>query len=183
MIYIADNKLSIDGIDIYPDHKNKNQFWYIPGKIQLAERNGKKELSYMWYTDSVTDTNGSGFLNFEVNTAVPNTTLNKIKGTIAKKYQLDENIISLSSVPYTNGNVNFSVLGPMAKQADSEKLKGDVSVLRVSPEQLVWSAGSSSLIGDNSAVCSVEFTKEGKLAAAMKQSILKGSKTVAAIYS
>ncbi|MCG7564565.1 hypothetical protein [Pseudoalteromonas sp. McH1-42] len=183
MILIANNKLNVDGVDVYPDHQNKNQFWYVPGEIKLAERNGKKELSYIWYIDSIADSNGTGFLNFEVNTAVSQATLDKITQQVASKHNLDKSKIVLSAVPYTKGNVNFSVLGPMAKTADKNLKKGDDSVLRVSDEQLVWSAGSSSLVGDNSAVCSVKFTKEGKLAAAMKQAIVEESNSISVIYS
>ncbi|QZT37174.1 hypothetical protein K5X82_18410 [Halosquirtibacter xylanolyticus] len=182
MILIANNKLTVDGVDVYPDHKNPNQFWYIPGEVKLAERNDKKELSYIWYIDSVSDSNGTGFLNFEVNTAVSQATIDKITQQVASKNNLDKSKVALSTLPYTNGNVNFSVLGPIAKKAD-ESVKDDNSVLRVSDEQLVWSAGSSSLVGDNSAVCSVKFTKEGKLAAAMKQAIEQKSNAISAIYS
>ncbi len=100
---------------------------------------------------------------------------------IASKTGINASKLTLSVVPYQNGNVNFSVLGPVAATA-AEGLKTDPSVLYQSKEQLVWTAGSSSLVGDNAAVCSVKFTKEGKLAAAMKQAILSGSNAIAALY-
>jgi hypothetical protein len=172
----------VDGVDVYPDHENPNQFWYVPGTIQLAQRSAKKELSYLWYTDSATDADGTGFLNFEVNTAVSSATLDKIRATIATAEKIAADQITLSTVPYQGGNVNFSVMGPIASKASEADLKKDASVLYTSPEQLVWSAGSSSLVGDNAAVCSVKFTKEGKLAAAMKQAIQKGANNIAALY-
>jgi len=180
MIYIDKTKFTVDGVDVYPDHESKTQFWYIPGTIRLAERNKKKVLSYLWYTDSETDSDGTGFLNFEVNTAISPETRDKILSTLASSLSVDRNKISLSTVTYHSGNVNFSVLGPVAAQAAD--LKTDASVLYQSKEQLVWSAGSSSLVGDNSAVCSVKFTKEGKLAAAMREAILSGSNSIAALY-
>lgn len=183
MIYIANNKITVDGVDVYPDHKNKNQFWYIPGNIHLAEHNGKKKLSYICYTDSGTDNAGTGFLNFEVNTALNSSTLSRIKNDINKKYKISVGEINLARVPYTKGNVNLSVLDSIVQKGDSSNLKNDPSVLRVNNKQLVWSVGSSSLVGDNSAACSVEFTKEGKLAGAMKQSILNGSNAISAVYN
>ena len=77
--------------------------------------------------------------------------------------------------------MNFSVLGPAGGNRGGHP-QDDPSVLYQSKDQLVWNAGSSSLVGDNAAVCSVKFTKEGKLAAAMKQAILSGSNTIAALY-
>lgn len=180
MIYIDKKKLTVDGVDVYPDHESPDQFWYVPGTINLAQRNNRKLLSYLWYTDSESDSDGTGFLNFEVNTAVPDTTLDKIKSRIVSQWGANASTLSLSTVPFTGGNVNFSVLGPVAAQA--AQMAKDTSVLYQSKEQLVWNAGSSSLVGDNAAVCSVRFTKEGKLAAAMKAAIQAKSPSIAATY-
>ncbi len=181
-------KFTVEGVDVYPDHESDTQWWYVPGTIKLAERNGKKVLSYLWYTEGSTDPDGTGFFNFEVNTAVSEDTKKEIRRQIAKYTRLSSNEINLSTVTYHSGNVNFSVLGPMAQKA-SKTLKAESSVLYQSKEQLVWSAGSPSLVGDNAAVCAVKFTKEGKLAAAMKEAIVPdpeqtafGSNSVAAVY-
>ncbi|NHZ94173.1 hypothetical protein [Massilia sp. CCM 8734] len=180
MIYIDKNKLTVDGVDVYPDHASPTQFWYIPGTIALAQRAGKSVLSYFWYTDSENDTDGTGFLNFEVNTSVPQATLDKIKAQLDLPAGTDRASIRLSTVPYQTGSVNFSVLGPMAAQAaDASK---DDTVVYQSAEQLVWRAGSSSLVGDNAAVCSVTFRKEGKLAAAMKAALQSKGQHIAAVY-
>jgi hypothetical protein len=181
MIYIDKTKFTVDGVDVYPDHELADQFWYVPGAIRLAERDNRKALSYLWYTDSEADSDGTGFLNFEVNTAVSAATLDKIRNELVKRTGLERRKINLAPVTFHSGRVNFSVLGPMAAQAPAD-LSKDASVLYQSKEQLVWSAGSSSLVGDNSAVCSVRFTKEGKLAAAMKHAILNGANSIAALY-
>ncbi len=189
MILLNSGKLSVDGVDVYPDHdpKNKTQFWYVPSNLKLAERNNRKVLSYFWYTDSLEDTDGTGFLNFEVNTAVSAETLSEIRTKLAQRDKIPVADIKLSTVDYKAGRVSFSVLGPMAKdiQEDAEAaaaLSKDPSVVHQSKEQLVWTAGSSSLVGDNAAVCSVKLTKEGKLGAAMQQAILKKSSSIAATY-
>lgn len=181
MIYINSRKLTVDGIDVYPDHESPTQFWYVPGTVRLAQRNGRKQLSYLWYTDSTADADGTGFLNFEVDTAVPAETLGKIRAQIASSWGADAQRITLSTVPYRSGAVNFSVLGPVAAQAGVMKGK-DPAVLYQSKEQLVWNAGSSSLVGDNAAVCSVKFSKEGRLAAAMKTALHSKGSHIAALY-
>lgn len=180
MIYIDTKKLTIDGVDVYPDHESPTQFWYIPGAVHLAQRQGRKALSYLWYTDSAADSDGTGFLNFEVNTSVSAETLEKIKSEIASKWGVESKKISLATVPYHAGTVNFSVLGPIA--AGAGDLGKDPAVLYKSAEQLVWNAGSSSLVGDNAAVCSVKFTREGKLAAAMKAALQNKGQHIAALY-
>lgn len=180
MIYIDKKKLTVDGVDVYPDHESPTQFWYIPGTIQLAHKGGRKALSYLWYTDSDSDTDGTGFLNFEVNTALSADTLGHIRRAIASAWNIDQRKITLSSVPYQAGNVNFSVLGPVAAQAGDQSK--DTAVVYRSKEQLVWNAGSSSLVGDNAAVCSVKFTREGKLAAAMKSALQSKNRHIAALY-
>lgn len=179
MILLNSGKLSVDGVDVYPDHdvNNKTQFWYVPSTLKLAERNKRKVLSYFWYTDSVRDTDGTGFLNFEVNTAVSADTLSKIRAELSRRHTIPLADVKLSTVDYKTGRVSFSVLGPMATTSvenaeAAAALRKDPSVVYQSKEQLVWTAGSSSLVGDNAAVCSVKLTKEGKLAGAMYKAVL-----------
>lgn len=181
MLLIGSTKYTVDGVDVYPDHASPFQYWYIPGRVRLAERDRRKVLSYLWYTDSAADAEGTGFLNFEVNTAVPPATLEKIRREIAGRTGISASKINLATVPYKSGAVNFSVLGPLATQAAGAS-ETNPSVLYQSAEQVVWSAGTSSLVGDNAAVCSVKFTKEGRLAAAMKEAILSRSNMIAALY-
>ena len=180
MIYMHDKKLTVDGVDVYPDDAAPRQFWYIPGTVRMAERGGQKMLSYLWYTERTGDTDGTGFLNFEVDTAVPPATIQRIRDAIQKEWR-PTGAISLAAVPYTRGSVSFSVLGPLARQA-VPAAEGDVSGLYQSDSQLVWQAGSSSLVGDNAAVCSVAFTKAGKLAGAMNAALRARSKHIAAMY-
>ena len=188
MILLNRTKLSIGGVDVYPDDREELRFWYIPGKVRLAEQNGKKKLSYVWYRDEQADKFGTGYLNFEVNTAVDDTVIGDIKHELARQLNTPSRLVNasdirLSEVTYTGGKVNFSVLGPLVTNAPAEVR--DASVIYRSKEQMVWQAGSSSLVGDNSAVCAVTFTKEGRLANAMKQAILKPDKAnvIAAAYS
>ncbi len=194
MLLMNKEKIQIDGVDVYPDHEDSHQFWMVPGRVQLATRDGRKALSYLWYIDGKTDTsdktgtngkadtNGTGFLNFEVNTAIGDDTRGKIRDAIYAAHPgLTKSEIRLSAVSYDRGQVNFSVLGPMATQAGS--VKANPTVLLQTPEQIVWNAGSSSLVGDNAAVCSVKFTKEGGLAAAMAEAIEQQANMIVATYS
>lgn len=187
MILLNTTKLSVDGVDVYPDHEDKRQFWYVPSELKLAERDRRKVLSYFWYTESNTDTAGTGFLNFEVNTAVSPETLSRIRAQLARKHALEVKDVKLSTVDYKAGRVNVSALGPMARKSyqdaeTTQALRKDPAVVYQGKQQLVWTAGSSSLVADNTAVCSVKFTREGKLAAAMHEAILSQANTIAAIY-
>ena len=181
MILISSQKLSVDGVDVYPDHESKTQFWYIPGTVRLAQRGKRKALSYLWYTESATDNEGTGFLNFEVNTAVPQATLDNIKAKIRTDWA-PSGTITLSTVPYHTGNVNFAVLGSGGVLSKAGNLAKDPSFIRSSSTQAVWQAGSSSLVGDNAAVCGVTFTKEGKLAGAMDAVLENRMQNIAAVY-
>jgi hypothetical protein len=179
MIRLDKTKISIDGTDVYPDHADNYQFWMVPGTIHLSERDKKKVLSYIWYIDSATDTNGSGFLNFEVNTAVSDETQSKIRSALASAFKLDAPKIRLAAPTYNSGSVNFSVLGPIASEAKPDKEK----LVYGDKDQIVWRAGSSSLVGDNTAVCSVRFTKEGGLAPLMYKALSEKQNVIAATYA
>lgn len=188
MIIMYDTKVSVDGVDVYPDHEDKTMFWMVPGNVHLADtEDGDKALSYLWYFNGdQNDTAGTGFLNFEVNTAVSSSVQNRIKTALVNAFpDLKSNEIKLAPVTFTKGSVNFSVLGPMATEAGKE---AGGAVVYQGNEQVVWHSGSSSLVGDNNAVCSVKFTPEGKMGAAMYAAI-KGSENanpanvIAAVYN
>lgn len=161
-------KITVEGIEVYPDFDNPNQFWYIPTQLKLAERNNDKILSYLWYIASTDDKYGNGFLNFEVNTKVEDSTLNNIKSAITTKWGVNQKDIALGRPTYTSGTVSFVALKPLGENDRS---------------QSVWNAGSPSLVGDNTSVCSVEFTPEGKLAAAMVAAIEDKRNTLMAVYT
>jgi len=175
-------KFNVEGVDVYPDHEADSQWWYVPGTIKLAERKGKKVLSYLWYTEGVADADGTGFFNVEVNTAVDDSEKNAIRRAIASKTGLSSSDINLSTPTYHTGSVTFTVLGPIAAQAPTNIRSNDPSVLYQSTEQLVWTGASPSLVGDNAAVCSVKFKKDGKLAAAMREAIVNRTDSVSAVY-
>ncbi|MEQ9481980.1 hypothetical protein [Coleofasciculus sp. F4-SAH-05] len=160
-------KIVVNGIEVYPDFENTHQFWYIPSEIKLAERNNSKIFSHIWYIASTSDEYGDGFLNYEVNMAVENSTLDKIKQEINRQWGIAINDIQLAPVTYSNGQVSLVALQPLDD--------GDTS-------QTVWDAGSPSLVGNNAAVCSVEFPKEGQLAAAMFAAIQEKRNSVMAAY-
>ncbi len=181
MILLDKTKISLGGVDVYPDHADKNQFWMVPGAVQLSERDKKTVLSYLWYIDSTSDSNGTGFLNFEVNTAVSDSIQRQITTKLASSYGLKDRDIRLATPTYTKGSVNFSALSGIADKAKVES--GQNSVVYSSPDQVVWHAGSSSLVGDNTAVCSVKFTKESGLAALMGEALTERQSVIAATYA
>ena len=55
MILLDKTKISVGGVDVYPDHADENQFWMVPDAVHLSEREKKKVLSYIWYIDSSSD--------------------------------------------------------------------------------------------------------------------------------
>lgn len=182
MLLMNKEKIQVDGVDVYPDHADPDQFWMVPGTVRLAARDGEKLLSYLWYIDGSDDSYGTGYLNFEVNTAIDDNTRARVRQALLRAHpDRDATKLRLSTVSYDSGKVNFSVLGPMAEQMAKETT--DTAVVHRSKEQVVWNAGSSSLVGENAAVCSVRLSKEGRLAALMAKAIEAGSPMVAAVYS
>ncbi len=183
MLLLNKEKITVANIDVFPDHADPLQFWYVNGNIRLVERDRKKVLSYLWYIDGPEDKYGTGYLNFEVSSFVDDRTLDNIRSELVRVHpELDRKKIRLSSVNYTKGRVNFSVLGPIAQNAAAVK-GDDAAVIYQSKEQIVWQAGSPSLVGDNAAVASITFTKEGRLAAAIKAAIENQSNSIAVVYA
>ncbi|WP_147355816.1 hypothetical protein [Cohnella faecalis] len=41
MLLLGSRTITIEGITIFPDHADPDQFWYLPGPVQLARRDGR----------------------------------------------------------------------------------------------------------------------------------------------
>src|SRR5688572_11156836 len=61
---------TIEGIQIFGDHADPKQFWYLPGPVHLSRRreDGRAEFTFMKVraADAASDAKGGGFLTFSV---------------------------------------------------------------------------------------------------------------------
>ncbi|TDT59770.1 hypothetical protein DFO53_1359 [Enterobacter sp. AG5470] len=141
MLLLRAKTATIDNITFFADDSDENQFWYMPGDIHLAEREGNPIFTLIKYTGDGADQQG-GYINFEVDTSIPESDLKSAFRTYLSKLKVTPPNPLLQQVPYDNGTVNFFVL-------DAQNANG----------KLV-SAQSPSLFAKNSAIFSAKLTPE-----------------------
>ena len=141
MLLLRERTQTIDNITFFADDSDSNQFWYLPGDIHIAEDKGKPVFSLIKYTGDGSDQQG-GYINFEVNTTVNESTLDRAFNTYLNKIKADPKNARKALVPFDSGTVNFFVLG-------AEGTNGELI-----------SAQSPSLFGKNSAIFSAKLTPE-----------------------
>ena len=81
-----DKPLSIDGIAVFRDHADPNQFWYLPGPVSLAQnqQTGRSAFSFIKYKPAVAGAGikGGGFAMFETSLKLPDRLASKILGQV-----------------------------------------------------------------------------------------------------
>lgn len=141
MLLLREKTATIKNITFFSDDSDENQFWYLPGDIHIAVRDGKPVFSLIKYTGDDANQQG-GYINFEVNTAVDEGELNTAFTDYLNKLKIKPQNARKAPVPFNNGTVNFFVL-------DAQNANG----------QLI-SAQSSSLFGNNTAIFSAKLTPQ-----------------------
>ncbi|SLM62581.1 MULTISPECIES: hypothetical protein [Dickeya] len=141
MLLLREKTATINNITFFADDADENQFWYMPGDLHIAQKDRKPVFSLIKYTGDGSNQQG-GYLNFEVNTALDETTLNSAFRTYLSQMKIAAPQARKAPVPFDSGTVDFFVL-------DVKNGNG----------QLI-SAQSPSLFGNNSAIFSAKLTPE-----------------------
>src|ERR1044072_724676 len=70
MLLLRSTTFTVDGIEIYADHADPNQFWYLPGPVALARKGPDKVAAFTFIEFKPAavagGAKGRGFLMFEV---------------------------------------------------------------------------------------------------------------------
>ena len=86
MLLLGSRSITVEGITVFPDHADPDQFWYLPGPVQLADRpDGQKAFTFIQYRPAAVagGAKGGGFLTFQVDLK-----LDKDTGVNADKVKL-----------------------------------------------------------------------------------------------
>ncbi|WP_199635819.1 hypothetical protein JEM67_13685 [Serratia sp. PAMC26656] len=141
MLLLRARTATINNITFFADDSDDKQFWYLPGDIHIAEKDGKPIFSLIKYTGDGSGQQG-GYINFEVNTAIDEAQLDRTFNEYLRKLNVDPKTARKAQVPYDKGTVNFFVL-------DVGSANGELI-----------SAQCPSLFGNNSAIFSAKLTPE-----------------------
>jgi len=177
MLEFGSKTITIDGITVFADHADPNQFWYLPGPVQIARRpkDNRAAFSFIKYGDIQDDkVIGKGFLMVELNLRLDKTTERRI---MSKLSSIAPDRPKLAAVSFDEGTVECIALdlqggGGTAQVSD----KGTFNAV-----ENILGATVPSLHGDNAAAFSITLSKEG---AVILQSVFEGGGSpIGAIYN
>ena len=77
----------IEGLQLFPDHENPKQWWYLSGPVRLAERDNKSQFTLIKYNKNAKEqgAQGGGFVTFEVNVGLSENVQKEIREEIERE--------------------------------------------------------------------------------------------------
>lgn len=173
--------LTVDGVTVFSDHADPNQFWYLPAPVALAKRalDGRPALTMIKFRPAAVagGAKGGGFTTFEVNLKLPEDTERSIRSQLRRLPGVTRTV-TLSAVPFDEGTVRCIAL-------DLEGSGGTAAPANLPPGtfravEAIRGAAQPSLAGDNVAAFSLSLTQEGAII--LEQAFAQGTTPVGAVY-
>jgi hypothetical protein len=170
--------LTVDGVTVYPDHVDKNQFWCLPAPVGLARRGPDKDaqLTFIGYRSATPGQGeaGGGFLMFEVNLAIEEATRTKI---LAAVRPLSDGEPRLSTVQFDAGTVKCVALDLEGSGGTAAPVTPPGTFRAV---ESILGAKTPSLAGEESAAFSLQLSKDGAII--VRKAFEQGTAPIGVIY-
>jgi hypothetical protein len=179
MLLLGSKSITVEGIQVFPDHADPNQFWYLPGPVALKRdpTTHEADFTFLKFRPAAVQggAKGGGFLMFTVDLQPDANLENRILGRVAA---LAPGEPKLSAVEFDEGTVQciaLNVQGPGGTTAPSGGPTGFNAV-----EQILG-ASVPALFGDNAAAFSLTLSQEG--ATILETSFEDGTQPVGVLYN
>jgi len=179
MLYL-ESPLVIEGVSVFKDHEDPLQFYYLPMMPRLTQlpdsRTGQKvpQISIIKFRGAA---GNGGFLNFDCNIGVDQSTLDDVAQQLKQKMHLRENP-RLGPVPLVDGRVRLLLFGastpevtqPAGAGAGTTVATATSTTVTTSPTgsptgpkfvTKIDQAAKPALFGDNQAAFSVALDQSG----------------------
>lgn len=172
--------ITIDGITVFRDHADPNQFWYLPGPIDLARRGADDRLafSFMKYKAAVADAGikGGGFLTFESTLKLPESTAARLAGRLQAEPGVSQPV-RLSAATFEEGTVQCIALNVQGAGGTAAAAPPAGAFNAVDK---ILGASIPSLDAENKAAFSLTLTTEGAII--LEQAFSDGLAPIGVIY-
>ena len=169
--------LVVDNITVFPDHADENQFWVLPGPVQLARRasDQRAQFTFIKYKPAAVEAGvkGGGFLMFEVNLHLDPATERRILNRLSALAPQPR----LSLVQFDEGTVQCIALN-LQGSGGTEAAPAPAGAFRA--VEKILGATVPSLQGDNSAAFSLTLDQEGAII--LEQAFTQGTTPIGVIY-
>lgn len=179
MLLFGSKTSTVDGITVFADHSDPNQFWYLPGPVALGRSGPDKEteFSFIKYKPAavVGGAKGGGFLMFKVNLRLDPTLERKILSAVSFGVKGEPR---LSAVQFDEGSVQCIALNLQGSGGTVASPAGEGTFNAV---EKILGASVPSLFGDNSAAFSLTLDQEGAII--VEKAFKEGLTPVGIIYN
>lgn len=172
--------ITVDGVTVFSDHADPNQFWYLPSPVSLAKRqDGSPAFTFIKWRPAAVEAGakGGGFAMLEANLKLPEDTERSIRGQLRRSGTGDN--LKLSAIPFDEGTVKCIALdleGPGGTARPATAPPGTFRAV-----EAISGATVPSLSGDNVAAFSLTLSQEGAII--LEQAFTQGTTPVGVIYN
>jgi hypothetical protein len=179
MLLFSSCTFTVDGITVFPDHADPNQFWYLPGPVGLESEADSTEPQFLliMYAPDVANAGiqGAGFLNVTLALKVSDDTQSKIVGQIRSQYP-NVSEPHLAPVPFDEGTVQIVALNLQGSGGATASAATSAQAAVTG----VLGASNPELFGNNDALFALTLSEEG--ATILEQAFQDGMTPVGGIY-
>ncbi len=174
MLLFATRSFTVNGVTVFPDHADANQFWYLPGPVGLETMAGSTEPQFLltMYAPDVAGAGiqGAGFADVTLALKLRDDDHAAIIGQIRAQFGVDNPL--LAPVPFDDGTVQVVALDA---QGSGGTAGGGQAVERI------LGASNPELFGNNDALFALTLTQEG--ASILQQAFKDSAAPVGGIYN
>jgi len=181
MLMLNSQGWTIEGLQVFADHADPKQFWYLPGPVKLARRreDGRAELTFIKVraADAADpEKKGGGFLTFTVDLQLDPELERRV---LAKLRPIARGTPKLSAAPFDEGTVRVIALD-LDSGAAAGTTPAPVPAGAFRAVERALGATVPSLDAANRASFSLSLTQEG--ATIIEEAFAKGGSPVGVIY-
>jgi hypothetical protein len=170
--------ITVDGVTVFPDHADEDQFWYLPAPVRLARRpeDDRAKFTLIKYKPAAVaaGVKGGGFLMFEVNLTLDAATERRIRSRLSGIARGEPR---LTVVPFDEGTVQCIALN---LQGSGGTEAGQAREGTFNAVEKILGATTPSLQGDNTAAFSLTLDQEGAII--LEQAFVQGTTPVGILY-
>ncbi len=177
MLVFGSKTITVDGITVYADHADPNQFWYLPGPVKLGRReDNQASFVFIKYKPAVVEAGvkGGGFLMFDVNLQLERSLEQKILSQLSA---IAPDRPKLAAVPFDEGTVQCIALNLQGSGGTTATATpGTFNAV-----EKILGASVPSLDAKNAASFSLTLSQEGAII--LEKAFQQGTTPIGALYN
>jgi hypothetical protein len=177
LLLSAPRTIIVDGVTVFPDHADLNQFWFLPAPVTLARRpDNQADFTLIKYKPAAVESGvkGGGFVMFSTCLKLDRATEGKIMSRLSG---IAPGTPMLSLVPFDSGTVRCIALNVEGSGGTTAKAPSPGAFNAV---ESILGATTPSLQGDEQAAFSLTLSQEG--ATILEQAYKQGTGPVGVVY-